>query len=806
MTHRIFAICIAAMIMAGCAKEVAPQQEATSDKVTTKADIKAGEDIEISVTLPDVEVIETRASLAENSEGGFTPSWTEGDQILVGGEVFTMKSAQGQTAKFAGKMPEGEIFDIIYPAEAAKEQTATQKADKDFSHLKYSVNLKGVNEISDIHFGYGWAAEHGGTFSQSGYLKLLLNLPAGTRPVKEVSFTVENNISSSITIENGALTNNTFTAYLPCGEINLDKTKKVTITIATENDESLVNSFFPGTQTLYDGHVILLTTASEKWVRTLNGKGSETDPYLIETLDDLMNVRNIIAANSHTHFKMAADIDMSSVKDWTPINPVNEPFGIMFDGNNHKITGFTCTSGTWASLFGVLHGTVKNLTIENAIISTTTSSPCGIVAAWVGNNDGSLQGRLENVHVINGKVSNSNATSIGGLAGKSGEGTFVNCSFDGIVERTSTSASDYVPAGGLLGEALMGVSITGCSTSGTLTTASGRSCGGILGKTTNEVNIKNCNCTMNISARDDVAGGIVGYYGSGEVKNCHVAANITVREKGSGTSYVGGIVAHTSGAVAITDCTYKGAIDAFSGVVGGIIGQSNTTTGNGCTLTRCFSEGSIKSTTVVGGVIGRTTDQGFKATDCGTTMDINCNSSYVGGFVGDLPKNSTVKNCFAAGSVVGSFGVGGFAGRAFGRQGSSASLDASVNTTIEGCIAYNPSVKSCVAGGENPANHYSGGAVVGCSSRPNTLKNCWRNASMVFEYYSDASLNVLFDHADSSPEAPLAQPAGAAKWYSPYHGKAAAEGATLSAVAQAAGWSADVWDFSGNIPTLKKAK
>ena len=75
---------------------------------------------------------------------------------------------------------------------------------------------------------------------------------------------------------------------------------------------------------------------------------------------------------------------------------------------------------------------------------------------------------------------------------------------------------------------------------------------------------------------------------------------------------------------------------------------------------------------------------------------------------------------------------------------------------------------------------------------------------MVFEYYTDASLNILFDHADSSPETPLAQPNGAAKYYSPYHGKAAAEGATLSTVAQAAGWSADVWDFSTDIPTLKK--
>ena len=186
----------------------------------------------------------------------------------------------------------------------------------------------------------------------------MLNLPSGTSSVKEVSFEVEEGDSYGIVIENGTLKDNKFTVYLPCDEIKLDKDKKVTVSVLTEGDESLVNTFFSGTQTLHEGHVILLTTTAEKWVRILNGKGSEADPYMIENVDDLINVRNIIAVNSFIHFKMASDIDMSSVKDWTPINPVNEPFGIMFDGDGHKISGFTCSSADWASFFGVLHGTV----------------------------------------------------------------------------------------------------------------------------------------------------------------------------------------------------------------------------------------------------------------------------------------------------------------------------------------------------------------------------------------------------------------------------------------------------------------
>ena len=108
-----------------------------------------------------------------------------------------------------------------------------------------------------------------------------------------------------------------------------------------------------------------------------------------------------------------------------------------------------------------------------------------------------------------------------------------------------------------------------------------------------------------------------------------------------------------------------------------------------------------------------------------------------------------------------------------------------------------------IAGGENPASHYSGGAVVGFSTRVNTLKDCRRNPAMEFDYFNDASLNVLFDHDDSSPEHPLTQAAGSAKWYSPYHGKAASAGSTVSSIALSLNWSREIWDLSGSVPVLK---
>ena len=109
--------------------------------------------------------------------------------------------------------------------------------------------------------------------------------------------------------------------------------------------------------------------------------------------------------------------------------------------------------------------------------------------------------------------------------------------------------------------------------------------------------------------------------------------------------------------------------------------------------------------------------------------------------------------------------------------------------------------------------------MVGCSSRPNTLKDNYRNPAMTFQVYRYAPLNELFDHADTSPSAPLVEPYNFGdtpvalsetegdtedfKWFSPYHGKAAAAGSTISSLAKTIGWDEAVWDLSGDKPMLK---
>ncbi len=60
---------------------------------------------------------------------------------------------------------------------------------------------------------------------------------------------------------------------------------------------------------------------------------------------------------------------------------------------------------------------------------------------------------------------------------------------------------------------------------------------------------------------------------------------------------------------------------------------------------------------------------------------------------------------------------------------------------------------------------------------------------------------MLVDQEDADPEHPMVK--GTGTYAFAYHGKAAAAGKTLSQVAQEIGWSADVWDFSAVLPTLK---
>ena len=177
------------------------------------------------------------------------------------------------------------------------------------------------------------------------------------------------------------------------------------------------------------------------------GSGTEGDPYLISTTEQLNEVRN----GSGAHYKLVADIDLSGY-NWIPIGI----FSGTFDGNNHKI-----------------------MNLENMLFTTVH-----------------LEGRVFNLGLENVNV--EYYTRVGALAGTNG-GIIENCYTTGSVTGTKTNYDYYY--GGLVGYN-NGI-IKNCYSTTTVTSPGGN-VGGLAGY--NGKTIENCFATGNVTGDSNVGG------------------------------------------------------------------------------------------------------------------------------------------------------------------------------------------------------------------------------------------------------------------------------------------------------------
>lgn len=112
------------------------------------------------------------------------------------------------------------------------------------------------------------------------------------------------------------------------------------------------------------------------------GTGSEEDPYLISTADDVQLLSSNVKSGDMyegKHFKMTNDIDMSSVANFLPIGNNIESSNVtafcgVFDGNNNTIRGINCkyegVNSIGVAMFGVtMQATIKNLYIDDCSFS-----------------------------------------------------------------------------------------------------------------------------------------------------------------------------------------------------------------------------------------------------------------------------------------------------------------------------------------------------------------------------------------------------------------------------------------------------
>lgn len=247
---------------------------------------------------------------------------------------------------------------------------------------------------------------------------------------------------------------------------------------------------------------------------------SKTPDYTINNLEDLKNLRNNLKEGATTYVVLNADIDMASVTDWTPLFSAFNADGtdlVEFNGKGHTISNFSCTAGSYRSLFGFLSGRVYDVNFQDANVDGTAgggTQPCAIIAAYGGNQTGNSKCAVYDVNVT-GSVKGK-AAGVAGIIGVAVNAIVKRCSFDGTIVNAGRRL------GGIVGYHNVQIDgaylrIEDCWTAGSITGQ--QQVAGILGQTQLETGksgkktraslIKNCYSRMAVTA-DRNAGGICG--------------------------------------------------------------------------------------------------------------------------------------------------------------------------------------------------------------------------------------------------------------------------------------------------------
>ena len=178
--------------------------------------------------------------------------------------------------------------------------------------------------------------------------------------------------------------------------------------------------------------------------KLLNGEGTEENPYLISTVEDLDTLRII----SIGHFSLVNDMDLGNTS-WLPIPSFNGTF----NGNGFSIINLTITeiSNSNIGLFAINYGSIKNVRLTNISYNIDNFYNSSFsIGSLVGTNHGSIDGVYVSGEMV---VSTLRRSSIGGLVGYNGtSGTISNIhSITNILTSVADVENSASDTGGLIG-------------------------------------------------------------------------------------------------------------------------------------------------------------------------------------------------------------------------------------------------------------------------------------------------------------------------------------------------------------------
>ena len=269
-------------------------------------------------------------------------------------------------------------------------------------------------------------------------------------------------------------------------------------------------------------------------ISVAGGTGTEADPFIITTAEELQNINNNVSA----HYILGNDINLTGV-DFVPLgNSDSGAFSGSFDGNGFTIKNLDVFSGKFAGLFGSNEGTIKNVILEDIYVYGTRYIG-GVVA------QNTEYGTVENCSVLSGLVESDggiNNVSVGGICGIN-NGCFVGSFSNGATIKANVSGvSAYT--GGICGYWNSSVSqeITNSVNTGTVSVSSSSS-----------YSYKSC------------SGGLIGYaYSTITIINCYNIGNISASSSSTSPAYSGGFLGYANSTITINDSYNTGNISSYT--------------------------------------------------------------------------------------------------------------------------------------------------------------------------------------------------------------------------------------------------
>jgi len=338
---------------------------------------------------------------------------------------------------------------------------------------------------------------------------------------------------------------------------------------------------------------LLLVWVTPARAKYAGGKGTSSDPYLIATARDLLDLAGE-PNDWDAHLRLTADIDMASL-DGAIICIIGDefvPFSGTFDGDGRQILHYACLrpGHPKVGLFGYVRGMaaeIRNLRLVDPNVDGGTND---CVGALVGElSYGRVTGcRVENAHVYG-------STAAGGLMGWNG-GTVTDC-------LVCAEVCGSYSVGGLAGINSLRGEILRCSVDARVTGIN--SVGGLIG-----------NCVLasaqwssasGLVTGSSYIGGLVGYSYGGEISNCYSTSHT------SGVLVAGGLVGSNSPSCncssgsrtgTIRNCYSAGRVDGQLDA-GGLVGVTKP----GCTVENSFWDIATSGLSYSAGGIGLATWQ-----------------------------------------------------------------------------------------------------------------------------------------------------------------------------------------------------